>query len=65
MPDHMHLLIELDDSKTLSASMARINSCVAKAANQALDRLGPIWQGLILIEAYAGMRILISRSAIY
>jgi REP element-mobilizing transposase RayT len=45
MPDHMHLLLELDDSKTLSASMARINSCVAKAVNQALGRHGPIWQG--------------------
>ena len=45
MRDHMHLLIELDDSKTLSAGMARINSCVAKAVNQALGRHGPIWQG--------------------
>ena len=45
MPDHMHLLLELDDSKTLSASMARINSCIAKAVNEALDRHGPIWQG--------------------
>ncbi len=43
MPDHMHLLLELDDSKTLSASMVRINSCIAMAVNQALDRHGPIW----------------------
>ncbi len=45
MPDHMHLLLELDDSKTLSASMVRINSCFAKAVNEALDRHGPTWQG--------------------
>lgn len=45
MPDHMHLLLELDDSKTLSATMARINSCVAKAVNQSLGRHGAIWQG--------------------
>ncbi|MGH8050578.1 MAG: REP-associated tyrosine transposase [Arenimonas sp.] len=45
MPDHMHLLLELDDSKALSASMARINSSVAKAVNHALGRHGAIWQG--------------------
>ena len=45
MPDHMHLLIELDESQSLPVCMGRINSCVAKAINRATDRKGAVWQG--------------------
>ena len=45
MPDHMHLLIELRELQSLAACMGRINSCVAKAVNQALHRKGSVWQG--------------------
>lgn len=45
MPDHMHLLIELSESQLLSVCMGRINSCVAKAINRALDRKDAVWQG--------------------
>jgi len=45
MPDHIHLLIELTETQTLSEAIGRINSCVAKAINKALNRSGTVWQG--------------------
>ena len=45
MPDHLHCLIELGEMQSLPACMGRINSCVAKAINRAIDRKGAVWQG--------------------
>lgn len=45
MPDHMHLLLRLNPTQKLPAIVGRINSCVAKAANRVLGRVGKFWQG--------------------
>jgi REP element-mobilizing transposase RayT len=45
MPDHVHLLLRLGGNDSLPVVMNRINSCTAKAANRALSRMGPVWQG--------------------
>ena len=45
MPNHMHLLLRLDNVQELPSIVGRINSCVARAANRALGRVGKFWQG--------------------
>jgi putative transposase len=45
MPDHMHLMIQLETGKILSQYMNRLNSCTAIAINRALKRHGRVWQG--------------------
>lgn len=43
MPDHLHWLIELQNS-TLSNTVARTKSRIAVALNRSINREGPLWQ---------------------
>ncbi|HET7266503.1 MAG TPA: transposase [Oleiagrimonas sp.] len=43
MPDHMHALVTLEGSETLSRLMARIKAVTARTANQVLQRRPPFW----------------------
>lgn len=48
MPNHMHLLLRLDNVQELPSIVGRINSCVARAANRAR----PKPKGLSVLEYY-------------
>ena len=41
--DHIHLIIEADDAALLSGGMRGLAIRVARAANRALGRRGPVW----------------------
>ena len=43
MPDHMHLLLQLDGEECLSKVVARLKSRSAKAFQQASGRCGAVW----------------------
>lgn len=45
MPNHYHLLIEKDDSQSISEIMRHINGSSARAINELLNREGRFWQG--------------------
>jgi REP element-mobilizing transposase RayT len=44
MPDHLHVLLQLDESKSLAVAVGRMHSCIAKAVNKSLGRVGTFWQ---------------------
>jgi len=43
MPDHLHMLIELGECRSLSALMRRVKCVTARSANQAESRSGSVW----------------------
>ena len=43
--DHLHLIIEADDSHALERGLRGLAIRVARAVNGALGRRGPVWQG--------------------
>ena len=43
MPDHLHMLIELGECRSLSALMQRVKCVTARSANQAGGRSGSVW----------------------
>lgn len=44
MPDHMHLLLQLDDALQLDVAVMRLKAASARATNAALHRSGPVCQ---------------------
>jgi len=44
MPDHLHWLLQLSDSRSLSVSVNTVKSYAARSINRAAGRSGPIWQ---------------------
>jgi putative transposase len=43
MPDHVHWLVQLADSRTLDTVVNRMKSASAREANRELMRRGPLW----------------------
>jgi putative transposase len=43
MPDHLHMLIELEERRSLSALIQRVKSVTARVVNHAEDRSGSLW----------------------
>ena len=44
MPDHLHWLLQLSDSRSLSVSVNTVKSYASRSINRAAGRSGPIWQ---------------------
>ena len=44
MPDHLHWLVQLTGTRSLSVSVNTIKSFAARTINQIIDRSGPVWQ---------------------
>jgi len=44
MPDHIHLLLQLGESSSLSRLINRLKGSAARAVNLRLGRSGPVWQ---------------------
>jgi len=44
MPDHLHWLLSLVGSRTLSTSVNTVKSYAARRVNRLLGRTGPVWQ---------------------
>jgi len=43
--DHLHLIVEAADARTLSSGVRGLTIRVARAVNRALGRRGPVWSG--------------------
>ena len=44
MPDHVHWLMDLNETCSLSTTVSNVKSIAARNINVALSRTGPIWQ---------------------
>jgi putative transposase len=44
MPDHVHLLLQLGETASLSGVVNRVKGSAARAVNLRLGRSGPVWQ---------------------
>jgi REP element-mobilizing transposase RayT len=44
MPDHLHWLVQLTGTRSLSVSVNTIKSFASRSINQVIGRTGPVWQ---------------------
>jgi REP element-mobilizing transposase RayT len=44
MPDHLHWLVQLTGTRSLSVSVNTIKSFASRSINQVIGRSGPVWQ---------------------
>jgi len=44
MPDHLHWLVQLTGTRSLSVSVNTIKSFASRSINQIIGRSGPVWQ---------------------
>jgi len=44
MPDHLHWLVQLTGTRSLSVSVNTIKSFASRNINQIIGRSGPVWQ---------------------